>query len=156
MLLSEFAVPRGGFAAFSLFSMRVLRLLAVLVGVCSVTLSGVAQAQAMSEADEAAARIKMAQTLGPLGPNLFGDTVNMSTGEVTFATTDVSLPGNNGLAVALGRRWTVTGRSTEVPELPDDQDRDADPARQREHPLHLRHSLLPRRRQNDPRRTVFT
>lgn len=108
------SVPRGGFAAFGLFSMRVLRRLAVLVGVCSVTLSGVAQAQAMSEADEAAARIKMAQTLGPLGPNLFGDTVNMSTGEVTFATTDVSLPGNNGLAVALGRRWTVTGRSTEV------------------------------------------
>jgi hypothetical protein len=100
------SVPRGGFAAFSLFSMRVLRRLAVLVGVCSVTLSGVAQAQT-SDTDEWAMRIKTAQVMGVLGENLFGDQTNYYNGQTSFRQVDVSLPGNSKLPVEIARTLTV-------------------------------------------------
>jgi hypothetical protein len=41
-----------------------------------------------------------------LGPDLFGDRVNLFNGSLEFEQTDLSLPGNNALPVALGRRHT--------------------------------------------------
>ncbi|NUO75135.1 MAG: RHS repeat protein [Lysobacter sp.] len=49
--------------------------------------------------------IKSAQTLKSEGPALFGDSVNLYTGATTFAITDVSIPGNFPIPVALGRRF---------------------------------------------------
>ena len=40
---------------------------------------------------------------GALGPTFFGDHTDMYSGVTTFVTTDVSLPGNSGLSVALQR-----------------------------------------------------
>ncbi|HET7797145.1 MAG TPA: hypothetical protein VFK72_04635, partial [Nevskia sp.] len=48
-------------------------------------------------------RIKMAEAIGPLGTNLFGDSINYYNGQTTFSATDIDLKGNNGLAVRLAR-----------------------------------------------------
>ena len=50
-----------------------------------------------------------------LGPDLFGDKINLYNGSFSFEHTDVELPGNNALRVALvrqhspGRQWLVRG-----------------------------------------------
>lgn len=49
--------------------------------------------------------IKSAQTVKSEGPTLFGDSVNLYTGATSFATTDVSIPGNFPIPVGLGRRF---------------------------------------------------
>ncbi len=48
-----------------------------------------------------------------LGNDLFGDRVNLYNGALEFVQTDVSLPGNSGLPVSVGRRL-VTGQSERV------------------------------------------
>jgi RHS repeat-associated protein len=55
--------------------------------------------------------IKAPKAYASLGPDLFGDKVNLYSGGLEFAQTDVSLPGNNALPVAIGRRL-VAGRYT--------------------------------------------
>ncbi|MEO8056951.1 MAG: hypothetical protein ABI671_01410, partial [Burkholderiales bacterium] len=52
--------------------------------------------------------VRASQNVTALGPDLMGDKVNLYTGAVEFNQTDVSLPGNNTLPVAVGRRY-VTG-----------------------------------------------
>ncbi len=48
--------------------------------------------------------IRSGETIEPLGPDLMGDAINEFSGDVVFTQTDVSLPGNNALSVAVGRR----------------------------------------------------
>lgn len=55
--------------------------------------------------------IKPHTEIAALGPDLFGDKVAMYTGTTEFAVTDVSIPGNNNLSVAIGRRFVVQERS---------------------------------------------
>jgi YD repeat-containing protein len=55
--------------------------------------------------------IKAPKAYASLGPDLFGDKVNLYSGGLEFAQTDISLPGNNSLRVAIGRRL-VAGRYT--------------------------------------------
>ena len=62
---------------------------------------------------EYANRIKSAQVVAQLGPDLFGESISLSTGATEFSATDVSLPGNTGLPVAVGRRLKVQS----VPEF---------------------------------------
>lgn len=52
-------------------------------------------------------RLKTSQSVGALGDDLFGDTVSLANGGLSFAATDVEIPGNTGLRVAFGRRYTV-------------------------------------------------
>ena len=40
-----------------------------------------------------------------LGPDLFGDAIDLNTGSVNIVVTDISLPGNNDLPVAIQRRF---------------------------------------------------
>lgn len=56
---------------------------------------------------EYADKIKASQNVGALGDNLAGDSVNFYTGATSFSATDVSIPGNNSLGVAIGRSYTV-------------------------------------------------
>ncbi|MCI4567113.1 RHS repeat-associated core domain-containing protein [Lysobacter sp. CFH 32150] len=58
--------------------------------------------------------IKSAEAVGALGPNLFGDQTSFYTGATTFSATDVSLPGNSSLPVAVGRRFVVQSRDMEA------------------------------------------
>ena len=55
-------------------------------------------------------RIKASQTVAPLGPDFAGDQVSLSNGALSFAATDVSLPGNDGLPVAFSRSFDVKNR----------------------------------------------
>ena len=48
-----------------------------------------------------------------LGPDLFGDKVNLFNGALEFEQTDTRLPGNSALAVSITRRYAV-GRSWDV------------------------------------------
>lgn len=50
------------------------------------------------------------QGIGPLGSDLFGDSVDLATGAVSFAATDVSIAGNHAIPVAVGRKFQVRGR----------------------------------------------
>ena len=47
---------------------------------------------------------------GALGPDLFGDQVNMQNGALSFSVTDASIPGNSKLPVAFTRTLTVSDR----------------------------------------------
>jgi hypothetical protein len=51
--------------------------------------------------------------IATLGPNLFGDSINLFTGSLSLEQTDFSLPGNNGLPVALVRSHSP-GRSSQI------------------------------------------
>lgn len=44
------------------------------------------------------------------GPTLFGDDVSLYNGALSFSAVDVSIPGNGGLPVALGRKYAVVSR----------------------------------------------
>ncbi|HJU40826.1 MAG TPA: hypothetical protein VJ724_14745, partial [Tahibacter sp.] len=60
--------------------------------------------------EEYAKQIKAAETVSPLTGDLFGDSVSLYTGAVEFSATDASLPGNNALPVAFGRRFAIESR----------------------------------------------
>jgi RHS repeat-associated protein len=48
-----------------------------------------------------------------VGADLFGDTINLYNGKLDFTQTDVSLPGNNALPVAVGRRISTGDHAKE-------------------------------------------
>lgn len=50
------------------------------------------------------------QGLVGLGTDLFGDKVDLFTGGLQFVQSDVSLPGNDSLSVAVSRKYTVGRR----------------------------------------------
>jgi YD repeat-containing protein len=54
--------------------------------------------------------VRAAESLPAQGPTLFGDQVNLYTGALQFAQTDISIPGNSGLPVEV-RRTFVTGQA---------------------------------------------
>lgn len=54
-------------------------------------------------------RIRAAEATGGLGADLFGDSVNLYAGTLSFSATDVSVPGNFALPVSIGRRFAVAG-----------------------------------------------
>ncbi|KAF1706321.1 RHS repeat protein, partial [Pseudoxanthomonas sacheonensis] len=52
------------------------------------------------------------ETFGPLNDGMFGESINLSTGGISFSQTDLSLPGNSALPVALTRRLVVDGNKS--------------------------------------------
>ena len=83
-------------------------------------------AQAADYKAEYDKKIKAAQDVGVLGSDLAGDSTNFYTGATSFSATDISIPGNSGLAVSLSRNYTVEynhaksvvdGGSNQTPEL---------------------------------------
>jgi len=56
-------------------------------------------------------------SVGALDTSLLGDRIDYYTGHVDFVATDISVPGNNALPVAVGRRYSVTANpSGAIPE----------------------------------------
>jgi RHS repeat-associated protein len=51
-------------------------------------------------------RVNAEQRLTAFGPNLLGDSIDPSTGQISFEHTDVALPGNSKLDVSIRRRVT--------------------------------------------------
>ena len=52
-------------------------------------------------------RVSKANDVVAYGTDMFGEQVSLQNGALSFRVTDVSLPGNNGLAVAFTRTYTV-------------------------------------------------
>ena len=67
--------------------------------------------------------IRGGRAVGTLGADLFGDKVSLYNGTLEFTQTDVSLPGNNALPVAIGRRL-VPGMELRLAGMFDDWDLD--------------------------------
>jgi len=67
---------------------------------------------ATSSYEETSKLIRAPHAVTTLGENLFGDTVNLYNGTLQFVQVDVSLPGNNALPVAVGRRLQAGTRSS--------------------------------------------
>jgi RHS repeat-associated protein len=75
---------------------------------------GRAQAQtAVSASDEYDRVITGAQTIATLGPDLFGESVNLKDGSTSFATTDVRIPTTSGLPLAIGRQLGVNTKDAD-------------------------------------------
>jgi hypothetical protein len=75
---------------------------------CAALLSIVAtavQSQETSTFKQQSKLIRPTEETVALGNDLFGDKVSLYTGSLEFVQTDVSLPGNNRLPVAVGRRF---------------------------------------------------
>src|SRR5690606_18647886 len=57
--------------------------------------------------EDYATHLQSRQALAAHGPELFGDQVNLYNGALSFSVTDIALPGNSGLPVALTRTFSV-------------------------------------------------
>ena len=75
---------------------------------CVLTLSAAATAQDAYQWESHDKRVSSAQTITALGNDLFGDSVSLQTGALSFTVTDVDLPGNSRLPVRFTRSFTVT------------------------------------------------
>ncbi|KAA2284724.1 RHS repeat domain-containing protein [Arenimonas fontis] len=60
-------------------------------------------------ADDHHKRIQSASVVGSIGDEAFGEQVNLYKGTTAFRHTDLSIPGNSGLTVAISRRLDVEG-----------------------------------------------
>ena len=89
-------------------SARVAPLRQALNLLCAATLllPSLAAAQVDYNAEDAK-RIKSAEVVGALGDDLFGEQVNFYTGSTSFRHVDLSIPGNNGLAVEVARSLSI-------------------------------------------------
>jgi hypothetical protein len=84
--------------------------LRALVGaIVACTWSGVVLAD-ITEPEEWAKRVKTAEQIGVLGPDLFGDSVNFYNGQTTFTVTDIDIPGNSKLPVRVTRSFVAAQR----------------------------------------------
>lgn len=78
--------------------------LAHLIVAASVLVPLAAQAQIVPTwREEYEKRLKYGDLVEPLKGDIFGEKVNLYDGSVSLASTDISVPGNNGLSVSLGR-----------------------------------------------------
>ncbi len=84
--------------------MKVLSRLSTFLGTLALAVTGGAAAQS-DLYTEKGKLIRAPEAVSALGPDLFGDKVNLYSGGIEFVQTDVSLPGNNALEVRVGRRF---------------------------------------------------
>jgi RHS repeat-associated protein len=77
----------------------------------AASLPGTLAAQATAQPwEEYSKLIESRQAVAAYGPDLFGDEVNLSNGALSFSATDIAIPGNNALEVALKRSYTVSDK----------------------------------------------
>lgn len=60
-------------------------------------------------------RLQYGDLVEPLKGEIFGEQVNLYDGSISFNATDISVPGNSGLQVSLGRSRTGSDGSSESP-----------------------------------------
>lgn len=81
------------------------RLASVAVGLSLLACS--APSSAIDALEEYSRRVDGARNIAALGEDLFGDETNYFNGTTSFKITDVSIPGNSKLPVAIGRTHSV-------------------------------------------------
>jgi hypothetical protein len=99
---------RGGFVAFALF---ILVSTAPVAGALEPGGGGTGPTTVPTYFENGILS-RSGETIQPLGPNLMGDTLNEYSGGLSFNHTDVSLPGNNALPVAVARVLATGTRQT--------------------------------------------
>lgn len=101
----------------SLFQ-RALRqgVVAFVVGASLVAMSSAMAGEVKLPWEEYDRLIKGRSVVASMGPDLFGDRVNLYNSTLSFSQTDISLPGNNALPVALTRTYAVGKKSLEYPK----------------------------------------
>ncbi|MES2320502.1 MAG: RHS repeat-associated core domain-containing protein [Pseudomonadota bacterium] len=85
-------------------------LIAALLGAFAFTSAAHAQSDGATVTSERHKLINAPNAVSTVGPDMFGDNVNIYTGSLGFAQTDVSIPGNNNLRVAAGRTLATGSR----------------------------------------------
>lgn len=60
-------------------------------------------------------RIRTAESVSPLTSELFGESVNLSSGSTEFVVTDIDVPGNDSLPVRLQRRLSIQSFKNRTP-----------------------------------------
>jgi RHS repeat-associated protein len=83
-----------------------IRTATLLTLIASLFAPAVATAQ-VEWGQEYANRIKTRETIAALGPDMFGEQVNLFDGTASFSATDIDIPGNNGLLVSVTRRLSI-------------------------------------------------
>lgn len=68
---------------------------------------------ALIERDMYQQRLESTRQIKALDDSIFGDVIELQNGGLSFEVTDVALPGNNALAVAFGRQYTVVNSRTD-------------------------------------------
>ena len=67
--------------------------------------------------DESVKRVESARHAAVLGTDALGDRVNLANGSLSFAATDVAIPGNHALAVAFSRTYSVQNQFERISDL---------------------------------------
>ncbi len=73
----------------------------------AITGQAAAQSNGKAPWNSFADRVESARNVGALSNDLFGDQIGLQHGTLSFSATDVSIPGNSALPVALTRRYQV-------------------------------------------------
>ena len=82
----------------------------LLLLVACACVPAVSQAQSEFRWEQFSKRIEGSQKVSPLQMDAFGEAIRLSNGALSFSNTDVSLPGNNALPVAVSRSYEVQSR----------------------------------------------
>lgn len=82
---------------------RGLVLCLLLLGAAAPIYAHAQQYDGVDGYEEYGKRINASQEVAPIGDSIFGDQVSLYNGATRFEVTDVSIPGNSGLPVAIGR-----------------------------------------------------
>ena len=90
--------------------MKTAHLLAGMLSLCGAGTVFAQTAPGQYAWEEFSKRIQASEKVAPLGPNFAGEQVSLSNGGLSFAATDVSLPGNNALRVEFSRSYNVFSR----------------------------------------------
>lgn len=90
-----------------------------LAAITAFLMSASASAQEMTAAQKYIEAIKKSSTVTPVAVDSFGDNLDLSSGSMTFKSTDIDIPGNNALPVRLQRALTVedkySGGGADIP-----------------------------------------
>lgn len=85
-----------------------VRIWQALSGLALITVCGSAVAESpITPYTEYHKRIRTAESVSPLTSELFGESVNLSSGSTEFVVTDIDVPGNDSLPVRLQRRLSI-------------------------------------------------
>lgn len=90
---------------------------AVAVALFALLATSNSPAQDLYPWDEYRKRIGSAQEVAKLQSDFLGDQVNLANGALSFSATDVSIPGNNALAVGFTRTYSVQNQADRVADL---------------------------------------
>ena len=81
-----------------------------------VALTGIASAlNPLTPHEEYYKKIRASEMLQPLSSDLFGDSINLSSGSTEFVVTDIDIPGNAALPVRLQRRLAIQSFKEKTP-----------------------------------------